>query len=146
MQSKRIQLSTETGSTAGSSTRVLLEVPTEPREKINFHNIWIGLGVVPVNADANANGQWVLYTLPDPVTATILTEAVLNTEVHNARIVACGLWYASNEMPFNLPPIQVKTSRNLNAGDKLILESVIEAITAGTVTQTLSLCAHSVRQ
>ena len=55
MQAKRIQVN-EGNDTASGETTVRLQVPTEPREQVNFHNIWIGVTVEPVTAGANCQG------------------------------------------------------------------------------------------
>ena len=146
MQAKRIRVTEESGGAVGSSTRADLAIPTEPREMANVHNIWLGISATPTTAGSNAEGVWSLFTIPDPLTPPILTAALLDGELHNRRIIACGVWHASNEMPFNMPPTQVKTSRNMNAGDRMILESTISVISSGTVSQSISLCAHVVRK
>ena len=144
MQAKRIQIKTETGNLAGGSTVVLLAVPTTPRESVNFHNIWGSLTVEPTTAGANASGQWVLFVQPVGVAVVAHLEADINLEEKNPRIIACGVFAASNQTPFNMS-INPKTSRNLNAGDRLILQITLEQITSGQATHRLMLCAHVVR-
>ena len=63
MQAKRIQLQSQTRN-AGQQTTTTLLVPADPREMVNMHNIWGGIAVEPENADANANGWWVLSYIP----------------------------------------------------------------------------------
>ena len=145
MQAKRIQVN-EANTGAGGQVNVILEVPAEPREQVNFHNIWIGVTTEPQDADANAQGSWILYVLPDPATAIpAWSDGFINLETINIQIIACGVWFASNETPFTLPPTQVKTSRNVNAGGRLILTSHSAGVTAGLVSNRVMLCAHSVR-
>ena len=146
MQAKRIQVGEGNDGAAGR-TSVILDVPTEPREEVNFHNIWIGVSVEPQNADANAQGTWVLEVIRDPGSPIpVYTDTFLNTEDRNALIVACGVWSASNQSPFNLTPTQIKTSRNIEAGGRLLLTSTVTGITAGTASNRVMLCAHVVRK
>ncbi len=146
MQAKRIQVK-ETNDGVGALTQVILAVPTDPREMVNFHNIWVGVTVELQDTDANAQGTWVLYTISDPASPIpAFTDAFVNLETLNADIIACGVYSASNQSPFNLPPVQIKTSRNLNAGGRLVLTSTITGITAGLASNRVMLCAHTVRK
>ncbi len=146
MQAKRIQVN-EGNNGAGAATAVILEVPSELREEVNFHNIWVGVTVEPQDTDANAQGTWVLYFLRDPgASLPSQTDAALNLETLNAVIVACGVYSASNQSPFNLNPVQIKTSRTLEAGGRLILQSTVTGITAGLASNRVMLCAHTTRK
>ena len=146
MQAKRINVN-ETNDGAGSSTSAILQVPSDPREEVNFHNIWGGVSVEPQNADANAQGTWVLYVLRDPAAGLVdFTDAFVNLETLNALIIACGVYSASNQSPFTGQPIQIKTSRTLEAGARLILTSTITGITAGLASNRVMLCAHTTRK
>ena len=145
MQAKRIQVN-EANTGAGGQVNVILEVPAEPREQVNFHNIWIGVSCESQDAMVNAQGTWVLYVLPDLTTAIpAWSDGTINLENANALIIACGVWSASNESPFNLSPTQIKSSRNVNSGGRLILTSHSAGVTAGLVSNRVMLCAHTVR-
>ena len=144
MQAKRIQVN-EQNIAAGASVIVFLVVPDDPREQVNFHNIWIGVTMEPQNADANAQLTWVLYHQRAGVAAPLFTDGTVNTETFNATVIACGVGSASNQSPFNLPATQIKTSRNLQAGDSLQLQLVATGVTAGLVSARVMLCAHTVR-
>ena len=146
MQAKRIVVGEGNDGAAGR-TAAILSVPTDPREEVNFHNIWIGVSVEPQNADANAQGTWVLQVVRDVASPIpVYTDTFLNTEDQNAFIIACGVWSASNQSPFNLVPVQIKTSRNLEAGGRLMLTSTVTGITAGTASNRVMLCAHVTRK
>jgi len=146
MQSKRIQVN-ETNDGVGQATNVTLDVPDTPRESVNFHNIWVGVSVEPQDTDANAQGTWVLLYLIDPTSPVpAFTDSALNLETSNFIIVACGVWSASNQTPFNMPPVQIKTSRTLPAGGRLILSNTVTGITAGLASNRVMLCAHVTRK
>ena len=144
MQAKRIQVIE--GTTAVGSVSVSLDVPDEPREQVNFHNIWGGFTVEPESTAVNSQGTWVLYTVPSGGSLVSWFDATVNTETNNIFIIACGVWGASNESPYTAPPIQIGTSRNLNAGDKLVLGVTQTGITAGNSSIKVILCAHTVRK
>ena len=145
MQAKRIQVA-ETNDGAGGQTSVELSVPSEPREEVNFHNIWGSVTVEPETAAANAQGTWVLYRQLDPAAPQVtFTDAFLNLETLNVDIIACGVWSASNETPYNTS-FQIKTSRNIPSGGRLILSNTVTGITADLASNRVMLCAHTTRK
>ncbi len=144
-QAKRIQVN-EGNDSAGGETTVFLIAPTDPREEINFHNIWGSVSVEPETTDANAQGTWVLFLLRENATTPTLTDVVINGESNNAVIIACGVWSASNQTPYNSGPIHPETSRTLMPGDSLVLQSVVTGITAGSASNRVMLCAHTTRK
>ena len=144
MQAKRIQVSEATVA-AGNDVAVIITTPEDVRQETNFHNIWGGAAVVPVDAASNCAGTWLLMIRPVNVTITGNTDAVINAEDKNRQIIACGVWSASNETPFNLQ-VNPKTSRNLNPGDQLTLTLHITSVTAGLVQIRAILCAHVIRK
>ncbi len=145
MQAKRINVSESNDGVAGS-TNAVLDTPNVPREEINFHNIWGSVSVEPQNADANMQGTWLLFLLRENATLPTLTDVVVNGEAHNASIIACGVYSASNQTPYNSGPIHPQSSRTLQPGDKLVLTSVITGITAGLASNRVMLCAHTTRK
>ena len=145
MQAKRIQV-LEGNAGVGASATVLLAVPTDPREEVNFHNIWGGVSVEPEGADVNCQGTWVLYILRANSTAISATDANINNEIFNGVIIACGVFSASNQSPFNVEPIHPTTSRTLMPGDSLALVCTITGITSGLASVRVMLCAHTTRK
>ena len=145
MQAKRINVN-ENNLGAGGQVSVELLVPDEPREEINFHNIWIGANVEPQDAGANAQGTWVLWIRRDGQADFIYTDVNLRLEQQNQKIVACGVYGCSNESTWTLPPTTIKTSRNLGPGDRLVLSVIVTGLTAGLASIRCMLCAHTVRK
>ncbi len=145
MQAKRIQVA-ETNDGAGGTTLTFLVAPTSPREEINFHNIWGSVSVEPQDAAANAQGSWFLMIIRENATTPTMTDVVVNGESNNAVIIACGVWSASNETPYNSGPIHPEISRTLMPGDSLLLQSVVTGITAGLASNRVMLCAHTTRK
>ena len=144
MQAKRIQVN-EQNNPAGGQVEVFLEAPLDPREEVNFHNIWGSVSVEPENTDANAQGTWLLVVLRESAPIPGTSDAFINAETFNNPIIACGVWSASNQTPFNIT-IHPETSRSLNPGDRLMLISHIGGITAGNASNRVMLCAHTTRK
>ncbi len=145
MQAKRIQVNEGNGG-ATSFVDATLEAPTSPREEINYHNIWGSVSVEPQDTDANAQGSWFLMIIKENATSPNLPDTTVNGESNNAVIIACGVWSASNQSPYNSGPIHPETSRTLQPGDKLVLKSEVTGITAGLASNRVMLCAHTTRK
>ncbi len=140
---KRIE---ENTATAGAAVQVSVEfgpgTGTILRRLVNYHNIWGSFMVEPQDADANANGVWVLWMKPDDTQAdTLWSFANINSNNFNQMIIACGVWAASNQSPFTVPAIHMNTSRNMVANQKLVLSVFQEGISAGLSRIRLLLCA-----
>ncbi len=111
------------------------------RRLTNYHNIWWGISAEPENADANANGQWVLWLKENVTPAdTVWSQANINSQDFNMQVIACGVWAASNQTPFNFSS-QLKTSRNLVANQELVITVHVNGVTAGVVNFNVVLCA-----
>ncbi len=146
MQAKRIQVN-EADIGVNAVVSVRLVVPSDPREEVNFHNIWGGVSGEPQDAGANAQYTWVLFIQKAGATVTpVFIDTQIDNETFNADIIACGVGSGANESPFNVPPIQIKTSRTIEAGDSLVLQIVTTGITAGLSSNRVMLCAHTTRK
>ena len=145
MQAKRIDVA-ESNDGAGAQEVAILEAPTTPREEINYHNIWGSVSVEPQNADANCQGTWLLMLIRENAIFPTMTDTVVNNETNNPSIIACGVFSASNQSPYNSGPIHPKSSRTLQPGDRMGLISIITGITAGLASNRVMLCAHTVRK
>ncbi len=145
MQAKRIVVNESNDGVAGT-TKASIVVPTSPAEEVNFHNIWVSVSVEPQDAGANCQGTWVLFFMSDSTVGDpTWTDGALNTGSANAKIIACGVFSASNESTYNYTT-QIKTSRNVPAGGRLVLTSTVTGITAGLASNRVMLCAHTVRK
>ncbi len=145
MQAKRIVLN-ESNDTVGLGTSSIITVPTTPREEVNFHNIHWTVSVEPEGTDVNAQGTWVLFVLKENTSQPTFIDTTVVTEDWNSFIVAIGVFSCSNQSPFNLQPQTIKTSRTLQAGDSLILQSTITGITSGAASNRTMLSAHTTRK
>ncbi len=141
MQTKRIQIN-ETNDGVSGNTTITFTVATDPRREVNFHNIKFSVSVEPQDTDANAQGTWILGVNRENATLPTFTDPLFNGESHNATIIASGIWSASNQTPFNSGTMEVKSSRTLQPGDQLYLQSVVTGITVGLASNRIMLFAH----
>ena len=144
MQAKRINTNVQSG---GAATQLVTELinPATPREELNFHNIWLSACQEPVDADANAQGSWVLFLRKAGQAIPIFSDAIIDSELHNNNIIALGVWCASNQTPWHLST-QIKTSRNLGPLDALDFVVHVQGITAGLSLGRQIISAHVVRK
>ncbi len=146
MQAKRIQVN-EANLGVGGAVNVTLATPVDSREETNMHNIWGSVSVEPETAAANCQGTWRLLHVDDPAKAILAgTDANINGEFDNFITIACGVFSASNETPYNSGAIHPKSSRNLRPGGRLILQCTVTGITADLASSRVMLCAHTVRK
>ncbi len=139
---KRIDISAPTlGVNAQTSSRFGPGTGTILRRLTNYHNIWWGMAVEPQDADANANGSWILWQKSNTNdTDTIWSDTNINSDNFNMQIIACGVWTASNQSPFNFSS-QLKSSRNFVANQELVFTVRQEGISAGLSRVRTILCA-----
>ncbi len=137
MQRKRIHAAT---GTAAVNVATTLVATVDETNAVNIHGMIADFSIEPENADANANGTWALTCLPRVTTAVpAIGISALETEGDNPVIIACGVWAASNQTPFN-KTLVIKTSRNCQAGTRLVLSIRNEGVSAGIVRHIRTLC------
>ena len=129
MQRKRIHVISETKSTGGTT---VLAATVDETNGVNFHNVHFGVSVEPEVADANANGTWVLWCIPDAVSAVPgISVSLLEAEGSNPYLWAMGVWVAANQTGFNSLDNVIRSSRNCPAGGRLVLSIRVEGVTSG---------------
>ena len=112
------------------------------RRMVNYHNIWGGISIEPENADANAGGVWVLWLKANTnSTDTNWNQATFDSDDNTMEVIACGVWAASNQTPWNSVPIHLNSSRNLVANQELVLSVHVLGLTAGQIRSLVMLCA-----
>ena len=112
---------------------------------VNAHNVHLEFTVEPDSTDANAAGQWVLWCLPDEISAIPATSiASLEAETSNAFYWAGGLWSASNQTPYHSGDITFKSTRNCQNGARLVFVVRTEGLTAGS-TRVVQLLTYNTK-
>ncbi len=137
-QRKRIHALTDTGAVSTTHSNI---GTIDESNAVNVHGLRFSFAIEPENADANANGTWVLSCLPRITTAAVTPSiAGLEAEGDNPVIWACGVWAASNQTPFCNPDTEMKTSRNCQAGTRIVLQIFRQGVSAGNVRVISTLC------
>ncbi len=128
MQRKRVHAAT--GLLAVGDANLIALV--DETNGVNFHNVHWNFSVEPQDADANANGLWALWCIPDAVSALpTLTFGALETEGSNPFLWATGTWAAANQSPYNSGNLFLNTSRNCPRDGRLVLAIRVDGISAG---------------
>ena len=134
---KRIHSATDTDAVGAAFE---LTGTIDEANMVNVHGMRISFSLEPQDADANANGTWVLSCLPRQTTASPgISPAALELEADNPVIWGCGTWAASNQTPFNFNE-QFGTSRNCQAGTRLNLKILMSGVSAGLVRTIAVMC------
>jgi len=111
-------------------------------DAVNFHGLHYCFSIEPENADANANGYWIVYCLPSEVITSAQlpsTFATLDNEDFLPYVWGVGCWTASNQAPFHYE-FAPGTSRNCQKGARVKSVIHVEGVSAGLVriNQTLT--------
>ncbi len=139
-ETKKLVYSTNAVGLNGSSS---LQLVVPDGFKMNLHNVWWGMSIEPENADANAQGTWVLYLESDSTVGIFVPSITnLNLENINFKIIACGTWMGSNQTPYNMSE-HLGTSRNIRQNGRMVFVMRVNGITAGNARVVMSLCAGS---
>ena len=129
-QRRRVHAADQTGG-AGTQLDVVGTVDEGPA--VNIHGFRASFTTEPENADANANGTWTVWCLPRQSTAVPGSSiGSLETEADNPVLWAVGMWASSNQTPSE-KDIELRTSRNCQAGTRIVLRIRREGVSAGNV-------------
>ena len=128
MQRRRVHAISATG---GSSLVVNLIGTIDETNGTNVHGVRGSFIVEPEDADANGNGNWAVWCMPDETSAVPVTStASLELEGSNAFLWAIGTWAASNQTPY-CKDFDLSTSRNCQAGARIVLVVDVEGLSVG---------------
>jgi len=141
-QRRRLDAESTSNATLNSNSLDDIEIKLDEGPSVNAHGLRYCFSIEPENADANANGFWVLYCLPAAViTSPDLpsTFADLDNEDFLPYVWGVGCWTASNQAPYHYE-FSPSTSRTCQNGARLRGTIVKTGISAGAVriNQTLT--------
>ncbi len=140
MKTQRRRLDAE--SIASGIGQTFAEIAFNETDAVNFHGMHYCFSIEPENADANANGFWVVYCLPgDVISSSDLPQsfAQLDNEDFLPYVWGVGCWTASNQAPFHYE-FAPSTSRNCQKQARILCVVAITGISAGLarVNQTIT--------
>jgi len=133
MKTQRRRLEAETD--AIGLGRADIELAFNETDAVNFHGMHYCFSIEPENADANANGFWIVYCLPAEVLQAAdfpQTFANLDNENFLPYVWGVGCWTASNQAPFHYE-FAPSTSRNCQKGARILCSIHVEGVSAGNV-------------
>ncbi len=133
MKTQRRRLDAE--STSSGIGQTTIQVQFDETDAVNFHGMHYCFSIEPENADANANGFWVVYCLPAGVISNSdlpQSFAQLDNEDFLPYVWGVGCWTASNQAPFHYE-FAPSTSRNCQKGARILAVIDIEGVSAGNV-------------
>ena len=137
MQRRRVHMAS---GTIGAGAQQNLVGTVDETNGANVHGIRCSFITEPQNADANANGVWAVWCLPDELTSIPTTSVgAMELEGSNAFLWGCGIWASSNQTPFCLD-VPFGTSRNCQNGARIVLVIHASGVSAGVVQVTTSMC------
>ncbi len=141
-QRRRTSTTTDANSTLNAVASDLLQIDLDETNATNIHGLRYCFSIEPENADANANGFWILYCLPSQfIDTTTLPNSFANLDNEDflPYVWGVGCWTASNQAPYHYE-FTPRTSRTCQNGARLHGVIVKEGISAGAVriNQTLT--------
>ena len=137
MNAQRRRLDTNTSSNASlNAVTNGVEIQFDETNVTNIHGLHWCFSIEPENADANANGFWVIFCLPGGVIQNSDLPSTIGTlgddTKYSPYIWGLGCWTASNQAPFHYE-FAPRTSRNCQKGARVYAYIVKEGISAGNV-------------
>ena len=141
-QRRRLNAESISNTTLNSNSADNITITLDEGPSVNAHGLRYCFSIEPENADANANGYWVMYCLPSQtVQLTDLpnTFSTLDNEDFLPFVWGIGCWTASNQAPYHYE-FTPSISRTCQNGARLLGIIVKTGISAGAVriNQTLT--------
>jgi len=130
---RRIEVATGTSAIGNS----FIDIAFDKGQVVNVHGLRVEVQLEPENQDANANGIWAVYALPGGVIQNSdlpVTLGNFGNEDTAPYLWGIGVWAASNQKPDRIL-FAPSTTRNIQAGGRIVLDLRIEGLTAGIVRQ-----------
>jgi len=118
-----------------------LDIEFEKGQVVNVHGFRFQLAIEPQDADANANGVVAIYVLPGGLIQNSdlpVTLGSFGDEASAPYLWGIMPWAASNQTPYHWE-FAPKTSRNIQAGGRIVADLRIEGISAGAVRQIMNI-------
>ncbi len=135
VQRRRLNAESTSNATLNSTTVDDITITLDEGPAVNVHGLRFCFSIEPENADANANGFWILYCFPaQQVNLANLPNsfAQLDDEDFLPYVWGVGCWTASNQAPYHYE-FTPSTSRTCQNGARIVGMVVKTGISAGAV-------------
>ncbi len=136
-QRRRLETTSDSDAVLNSNSQNRLQLDINEGIATNVHGLRYCFSIEPENADANANGWWVVFCLPAGlVSANTDLPSTIGTLGDDTELSpymwGLGCWTASNQAPYH-GEFNPSTSRNCQRNARIVLYIVKEGISAGNV-------------
>ncbi len=130
MQRRRVHSLSDTNTVTNDH---ILIATIDESNGVNAHGLRASFITEPEVADANANGNWAIWCIPDEASLVPNTNtSALEAEDSNAFMWATGVYASSNQTPSHCD-IELGTSRNCQRGARIVLVVTRGGVTTGSV-------------
>jgi len=116
---------------------LFIDMAFEKGQVVNLHGFRAEFIMEPEDADANANGAWAVWVLPGGIIQNgdlPQTSGQIGDEDHAPYLWGTGVWAGSNQTPSHTL-FAPKSTRNIQAGGRVVLEIIASGVSAGQVRQ-----------
>ncbi len=131
---RRIEVATGTPGIGNS----FIDIAFDKGQVVNVHGFRLDTVIEPQDADANANGILGVYVLPGGVVQNSdlpVTFGDFGNEDTAPYLWGIMPWAASNQTPDHIK-FYPKTTRNIQAGGRIVVDLRMQGISAGLVRQS----------
>ena len=137
VQRRRLNAESRANATLNDNSVDSVEIIMDEGAAVNIHGMRFCGSIEPENADANANGFWIMYCFPADVIPTSSNQlpsnfADLDNEDFLPYVWGVGCWTASNQAPYHFE-FAPRTSRTCQNGARIVGVIVKTGISAGSV-------------
>ena len=114
-----------------------IDMDFDKGQAVNIHGLRVEFIIEPEDADANANGNWAVWVLPGGViqnTDLPASGGAFGDEAFAPYLWGTGVFAASNQTPEKIL-FNPASTRNMQAGGRIVLEILMTGVSAGLVRQ-----------
>ena len=134
---RRVEVATGTSAIASN----FIDIAFDKGQSFNVHGFRVESIQEPENADANANGIWAVWVLPGGVIQNAdlpQTFGEFGDEKWAPYLWGIGVWASANQTS-NHVLFAPMTSRNLEAGSRIVFQLRVNGVSAGLVRHNESI-------
>ena len=114
-----------------------IDMEFDKGQVVNLHGFRAEFITEPEDADANSNGTWAVWVLPGGVIQNSdlpATFGAFGDEDFAPYLWGMGVFASANQTP-SLTTFAPKSTRNIQAGGRVVLQIFVNGISAGLVRQ-----------